>query len=160
MRGITGIGSMDESCPHFAGKKEKVVNKLFQLGAALLLSVFLLCSLGCSSKPTTPVKANRKVIGLVMALDPKLGYYTSKKDPLKSIEGLRQDQIACFGPELTGNIQAFYAAAGIHRDYANAVQVIGPTEALFQMKGAPRLYLINKNFEPRLQGAIRVRFTD
>ncbi len=155
-----GFSGTNENHWPFAGDKAYRMKRLFQLGTALLLSALVFSSVNCSGKQTTTVKANSKVVGLVKTWDPKLAFYTSKKDPLKSVEGLRQAEIACFGPELAGNIQAFYDAAGIHREYGNAVQVIGPSEPVFAMKGAPRLYLINTNSEPKLKGAVKVRFAD
>ena len=136
------------------------MKKLFPLKAAILLLAFSLCLINCSGKQTDAVKANKKVVELVKTWDPKIAFYTSKKDPLKSIEGLRQAEIACFGPELSGNIQAFYDAAQIHREYGNAVQVIGPSKLLFTEKDAPRLYLVHSNYEPKLKDFVRVKFYD
>lgn len=136
------------------------MKKLFPLGAALLLLVFSLSLISCSGEPAAKVKANEKVLGLIKTWDPKLAFYTSKKDPLKSIEGLRQAEIACFGPELSGKIQAFYDAAQIPREYGNAVQVIGPSGSVFAAKNGPRLYLVHSNYGPKLKDAIRVKFYD
>ena len=136
------------------------MKKLFPLGAAILLLALSLCLINCSGKQTAAVKANKKVVELVKTWDPKYAFYTSKKDPLKSIEGLRQGEIACFGPELAGNIQAFYDAAQIKKEYSNAVQIIGPSNLAFTDKDAPRLYLVHSNYEPKLKDAVKVKFYD
>jgi len=135
------------------------MKKLFPLGAVVLLLAFSLCVVNCSGKRTATVKANKKVVELVKTWDPKVNFYTSKKNPLKSIDGLRQKEIACFGPELAGNIQAFYDAAQIKKEYGDAVQVIGPENPIFIIENGPRLYLTLSNYEPKLKEAVKVRFS-
>ncbi len=130
------------------------------LTVSFILLVTLLLTASCARNKVVTVKANRQVVDLVKTWDPKLSFYTSKKNPLKTLEGLRQKEIACFGPELAGNIQAFYNAAGIRKEYGDAVQVVGPGNPIFLIENGPRLYLTNSNYEPKLKEAVKVRFSD
>jgi len=132
---------------------------------SLAVSIVLLASLfltgyGCARKEVR-VKANREVVNLVKTWNPDIVFFTSRKIPLKTIEGLRQTEIACWGPELAEQIKAFYDAAGTQRSYGNAVQVITPTNLDFRAANAPRLYITWKGHESRIKEvAVRVVFTE
>lgn len=115
---------------------------------------------GCSKVSTVKVKANKQVVELVKTWGPDVSFYTSKKNPLKSIEGLRQEEIGCFGPELGSHIRAFYDAAAIEKTHGEGVQVIGPDNPIFMMEHGPRLYLTSSKFAPKLKDAVKVEFTE
>ncbi len=126
--------------------------------------IFLcLCSsflTGCSLNPNViTVKSNKKVVALVKTWEPKVSFYTSRQNPLKTIEGLKQEEIAWWGPELAMQIKSFYDAAGISKRYGNAVQLITPPN-LKLAKGSPRLFLTWANNAPRLKDAVMVRFSE
>ena len=123
----------------------------------VLLSASLLCLASCG-RPKATVKANDKVVALVKTWDKNLSFYTSKKNPLKTIEGLRQNEIACWDWQFADKIQAFYEAAGTNRTYGNAVQVIAPHDVAFA-NNFPRLYLTATGNEPKLKDAVRVVFS-
>jgi len=128
--------------------------------SVILLFAALLCVGGCTGESKVSVKANKDVVSLVKSWDPKLAFYTSKNDPLKSVEGLRQGEIACFGPEISDHIQAFYNAAGIKKEYGNAVQVAAPSTLSFAAKDAPRLFLTWSSYGPKMKDAVKVSFSE
>ena len=135
------------------------MKKLVSAATTILLFASLLCLVNCARSSTVTVKANKKVVALVKTWDPKLAFYTSKKNPLRTIVNLRQNEIACFGPELSPQIQAFYDAAGTNKTYGNAVQIIGPTGLSFA-ENSLRLYLTGIGNEPKLKDAARVIFSE
>ena len=136
------------------------MKKILSLSIVILLSAFLFSLVSCSRVSTVKVKTNKKVVEMVRTWDRNISFYTSKKDPLKSTEGLRQAEIACFGRNLKDKIQAFYNAAEIRKEYGDAVQVIGPDNPIFSMQDGPRLYLTSREFEPKLKEAVKVEFTE
>ncbi len=135
------------------------MKRLAYLKSVVLLFAVSTVLVGCTGNSGSKVKANEKVIKLVTSWGPKVSFYTNKNDPLKTIENLKQDEIACWGPELSDKIQAFYNAAGTNKIYGNAVQVITPGD-LALAKNTPRLYLTWKSNEPRLKDAVRVVFSE
>ena len=133
--------------------------KRTSLAVLIILSfALLLFWAGCSRITGARVKANKQVVALVKTWGKGIAFYTSKENPLKTIEGLKQNEIACWGPELAHDIQAFYDAAGTQRAYGNAVQVIPSTNPIFAVEHSPRLYLTWTTNERRLKGAVRVTF--
>lgn len=128
--------------------------------SAVLLFAVSLFVVGCGKDSTVTVKANKNVVDLVKTWDPKLSFYTSKKNPLSSIGGLKQEEIACWGRELVPNIIAFYDAAGVQKVYGDAVQVIGPDVPIFTMERSPRIYLVSSEFASRLKDAVKVKFVE
>jgi hypothetical protein len=136
------------------------MKKVFSISTIVLLLGFSLCVVNCSRSSTVTVKANKQVVELVKTWDPDINFYTSKKNPLTSIEGLRQEGIACWGRELIPNIQAFYDAAGVQKSYGDAVQVVGPDNPIFVVERGPRLYLISSKYASRLKEAVKVRFSE
>ena len=134
--------------------------KRTSLAALIILSFFALLffGVGCGKKTVVAVKANKYVLALSKTVGKDVAFYTSKENPLKTIEGLKQNEIACWGPELADKIQAFYIAAGTQRAYGNAVQAISADDRVFGMANSPRLYLTWTANERRLKGAVRVKF--
>lgn len=126
----------------------------------IILFGFSFWLVSCSKGSTVTVKANKQVVELVKTWNPDISFYTSKKNPLKSIEGLRQEEIGCWGKELGYHIQAFYNAAGIEKTHGEGVQVIGPDNPIFIMEHGPRLYLTSSQYAPRLKEAVKVEFTE
>ncbi|MGC2062932.1 MAG: hypothetical protein WA610_08130 [Thermodesulfovibrionales bacterium] len=136
------------------------MKKILSAGLVIILFGFSLWLVGCSKGSTVKVKANKQVVELLRTWGPEISFYTSKKNPLKSIEGLRQEEIGCFGPELGVHIQAFYDAARIEKTHGDGVQVIGPDNPIFIMEHGPRLYLTSVKFAPKLKEAVKVQFTE
>jgi hypothetical protein len=136
------------------------MKKYLSLGMIILLATSLFLLVNCSGSSTVTVKANKNVVELIKTWDPDISFYTSKKSPLKSIEGLRQEEIGCWGPELIVNIRAFYDAAEIEKTHGEGVQVIGPDNPIFVIKGGPRLYLTSAKNAPRLKETVKVRFSE
>ena len=154
---------MDLTEPHRAvrtGEKEIEMKKIVSPAVAIVLlaSLLFLADYGCARKGVR-VKANKEVVNLVKTWDKNITFYTSKKDPLTTIEGLRQNEIACWDWRFADKIQAFYVAAGTNRTYGNAVQLIPPSGVAFA-NNFPRLYLTSTSEEPKLKDAVRVVFTE
>jgi len=128
--------------------------------AIVILSFALLtCLAGCGRK-RVDVKANAEVRTLVKSWGSKIAFYTPKDNPLKTIEGLNQAEVACWGPELSGQIRAFYVAAGAKGANGNAVRVIPLRRFSFSGENAPRLFLTYTNNEPKLKNAVKVDFPE
>jgi hypothetical protein len=140
--------------------KERYMKKIVSVMSVILLFTMLTFLASCSRNSTVTVKANKNVVELVKKWDPKISFYTSKKNPLKSIEGLKQEEIACWGRELAPNIMAFYDAAGVQKVYGDAVQVIGPDNPIFAMERSPRIYLLSSEYASRLKEAVKVQFSE
>ena len=136
------------------------MKKILVSGSVILVIAMLSFLIGCSRTPTVTVKANKRVVELVNSWGPDVNFYTAKKTPLTSIEGLRQEQIGCYGRELVPNVIAFYDAAGVEKTYGDAVQVIGPDNPVFSVARSPRLYLLSKQYASRLKDAAKVRFVE
>jgi hypothetical protein len=136
------------------------MKKLSALWSVILVCAMLSLLLSCSRTPTVTVKANRNVVELVKTWDPKISFYTSKSNPMKSIEGLRQEEIGCWGRELVPNVVAFYDAAEVVKTYGDAVQVIGPDNPIFSAERSPRLYLLSSKFAAKLKDAAKVKFVE
>jgi hypothetical protein len=136
------------------------MKKILTVGMVILLFAFSLFLISCSKGSTVTVKANKQVVELVKTWDPEISFYTSKKNPLKSIEGLRQEEIGCYGPELGFHIRAFYDAAGIEKTHGEGVQVIGPDVPMFTVERGPRLYLTSAKNASRLKEAVKVKFSE
>ena len=126
----------------------------------ILLFGFSFWLVSCSKGSTVTVKANKQVVELVKTWGPEISFYTSKKNPLKSIEGLRQEEIGCYGPELGSHIRSFYDAAGIIKTHGEGVQVIGPDNPIFMVERGPRLYLTSAKNASRLKEAVKVKFSE
>ncbi|HXX81212.1 MAG TPA: hypothetical protein VEI46_06655 [Thermodesulfovibrionales bacterium] len=125
----------------------------------IVLASLLFLTFGGCAKKEVRVKANKEVVNLVKTWDKNLSFYTSKKNPLTTIENLRQNEIACWDWQFADKIQAFYNAAGTNRTYGNAVQIIPPHNVAFA-NNSPRLYLTATGNEPKLKDAVRVVFTE
>jgi hypothetical protein len=136
------------------------MKKIMSVSMVMILFGFSFWMISCSKGSTVKVKANRQVVELVKTWGPDVSFFTSKKNPLKSIEGLRQEEIGCYGPELGFHIQAFYNAAAIEKTHGEGVQVIGPDNPIFSMERGPRLYLTSAKYAPKLKDAVKVEFTD
>ncbi len=136
------------------------MKKKFPIVVAILLLVFSFCLSGCSWTPTVKVKTNKQVIELVKSWGKDINFYTSKKNPLKTTDGLRQVELGCYGKELYPNMQAFYKVAQVHLEFGEAVQVIGPDNPIFTMERGPRLYLTSSKYAKRLKDAVKVEFTE
>jgi hypothetical protein len=136
------------------------MKKILSVSMVIILLGFSFWLVSCSKGSTVKVKANKQVVELVKTWNPDISFYTSKKNPLKSIEGLRQEEIGCWGPELGNNIRAFYDAAGTEKTHGEGVQVIGPDNPIFSMERGPRLYLTSAKFAPKLKEAVKVEFSE
>jgi hypothetical protein len=136
------------------------MKKLAPLSVVILLFAFSLCLVSCSKFSTVKVKTNKQVVELVRTWGTDISFYTSKNNPLKSTEGLRQVDLGCYDRGLLTNMQAFYKAAGVHLEFGEAVQVIGPDNPIFTMERGPRLYLTSSRYASHLKDAVKVEFTE
>ena len=126
----------------------------------LLAALLFMIDYGCAKKEIR-VKANKEVVDLIKTWNPDIFFFTSRKNPLQTIQGLRQTEIACWGLELAQQTKAFYDAADIQRSYGNAVQLISPKDLNFGAEHAPRLYITWKGNATRIdKQAVRVVFTE
>lgn len=111
----------------------------------------------CTTDTTDSVslKANKDVIDLIKTWDERIWFFTSKNNPIKSLEGLKAEDIACYGGELMGHIEKFYKVLGIKEGELVLVQ---GTEDIFRDKNPPSLFITWSKYDSTLGGGIRVEF--
>jgi hypothetical protein len=136
------------------------MKKILSVGMVLIIFGLSFWLVSCSKFSTVKVKANKQVVELVKTWGSEVSFYTSKKNPLKTIEGLRQVDLGCYDRELVPKMQAFYIAAGVPLEFGQAVQVIGPDNPIFVMEHGPRLYLTSEKYAKKLKEAVKVEFIE
>jgi hypothetical protein len=136
------------------------MKKILSVSMVIILLGFSFWLASCSRVSTVKVKANKQVVELAKSWGSDISFYTAKKNPLKSTEGLRQVELGCYDRELVPKMQAFYKAAEVHLEFGEAVQVIGPDNPIFSMERGPRLYLTSAKFAKKLKDAAKVEFTE
>ena len=123
----------------------------------LCVCLMLIC-LNCNSSPKGPVnvKANKEVVELVKSWDDTIWFFTSKRNPVKSLKGLTRKDIAFWGAEHLDRATKFFETAKIEPE-SKSVRFIGTGNQIFSgMKDAPRLFITWSNFKDHLEGAVRV----
>ena len=115
---------------------------------------------------TVRIKAGEQVLAVIGEWDPELWFFTSRKQPLRTLEGLTRDEIACWGGELFQNVLDFREAIGIPTDNKNlGVHVVGlgqkkKIEELipYGLDKPVRLFITWSSLAPRLEGVVKVEF--
>jgi len=113
------------------------------------------------STETVKVGVSKDVLDLIKTWDKRIWFFTSKENPIKSLDGLKKDDIlACWGAELIGRVFNFLDAAGIkYKD--KSMRIIGTGNPIFSgMENPPLLFTTWSGYEPALKGAIRVEFIE
>lgn len=111
-----------------------------------------------AAKNQLEVKAGKKVVDLVKTWDESIWFFTSKENPIQSLD-LKEGDVACWGVEHFSRVQAFLEAAGLGKD--KGVRVIGTGNAIFSgMENPPRLFITSSKNASELKGAIRVVFVE
>jgi len=106
------------------------------------------------------VKAKKKVLALIKTWDEKIWFFTSKENPIKSLNGLKKDEIACWGAEHIERVFDFLDAVGIKYE-DKAMRVIGTGNPIFSgMKNPPRLFITWSDYAQHLKGGIKVIFIE
>ncbi len=78
---------------------------------------------------TVEVIANKETLKLIENWDKKIWFYTSKNNPIKSLEGLDWGSVACWGAELMDYFIDFLNKAGIST--TKIAHVVGVGNPLF-----------------------------
>ncbi len=113
-----------------------------------------------ATSPAVQIKADSVVLGTIQSWDKRIWFFTSKKEPLKSLKGLTHDQIAVWGAELYDQVKQFYKAIGIP-DTVSSVSILGTGNPIFSgMENPPRLFITWSGHESQLEGAIRVELIE
>jgi len=117
---------------------------------------------------TVKIEASKGLLAVVEKWDTNIWFFTSRNEPLRSLDGLTKDQIACWGGELCDRILQFREALGIPTDQHNqGVYVIGvgvhsKFEELkpYGLNEPVRLFVTWSQFASDLDGAVRVEFIE
>ena len=79
-------------------------------------------------------------------------------NPLKTLIGLKKEEVSCFGAENIANVLSFLDAAGIKYE-DKGVRIMGTGNAIFSgMENPPKLFITWSKFAPELDGAVRIIF--
>lgn len=109
---------------------------------------------------TVKVKANKKVIKLIKTWDKNIWFFTSKDNPIRSLDNLKNNEIACWGAEHWNRYFAFLDAAGIKYE-EKSLNILGTGNPIFSgMSNPPRLYFTWSNYASHLKGAVKVEFVE
>jgi len=124
--------------------------------------IFLLVVCACGKEKGSSVvriEVDKKVLDLINSWDKKICFFTSKDNPLRSLEGLKKEDIAAWGVELFKNVEDLYKVLGIE---GGGVKFFGNINEIFSgMKNPPRLFITCwADFEPDLKGSVRVEFKE
>jgi len=114
------------------------------------------------------IEASNELLGVLQKWDPNLWFFTSRQKPLRMLDGLTQDEIACWGGSLFKNVLQFREAIGIPTDQGNlGVHVIsvGHNRNFDDLKtygrdNPVRLFITWSDVSPNLIGALRVVFVE
>ena len=114
------------------------------------------------------IEVGDEVLSAVGQWDTNIWFFTSRNDPLRTLDGLAQEDIACWGGELCQNVLQFREAIGIPTIRTNlGVHVIGvgPRTKIDDLKpygheNSVRLFITWSQFASNLIGEVRVVFAD
>jgi hypothetical protein len=129
----------------------------------LLLPVFIFLLVACAcgkekGSSVVRIEVDKKVLDLINSWDKKICFFTSKDNPLRSLEGLKKEDIAAWGVELFKNVEDLYKVLGIE---GGGVKFFGNINEIFSgMKNPLRLFITWAGFEPDLKGSVRVEFKE
>ena len=134
-------------------------------GVVCFLATDMQALAGIENKPIE-LPASKKVLSVIEKWDSKIWFVMSAKDPLRTLNELKKDEIACWGGELVKHVLGFREALGIPTDDNNlGVHVIGIGRGKKMQELIPygldkpaRLFITWSRFAPNLEGAIRVVF--
>ncbi|MBU1712100.1 MAG: hypothetical protein KKD47_03250 [Proteobacteria bacterium] len=109
---------------------------------------------------TIKVKVSSKVLKAINSWNQKVWFFTSKSNPIKSLVGLKKDEVACWGVEHSERLFEFFNAAGIKYE-DKSFHIIGTGNHIFDgMDNPPRLFITWSNYALDLKGAVRVIFVE
>ena len=129
----------------------------------LLLPVFIFLLVACAcgkekGSSVVRIEVDKKVLDLINSWDKKICFFTSKDNPLRSLEGLKKEDIAAWGVELFKNVEDLCKVLGIE---GGGVKFFGNINEISSgMKSPPRLFITWAGFEPDLKGSVRVEFKE
>ena len=125
----------------------------------IFLLVLVVCAFGEEKgSSVVRIEVDKKVLDLINSWDKKICFFTAKDNPLRSLEGLKKEDIAAWGMELFKNVEDLYKVLGIE---GGGVKIIGTGNPIFSgMKNPPRLFITWSDLEPDLKGSVRVEFKE
>lgn len=110
-----------------------------------------------ASIPTVKVLAKKAIIDEVSRWDKRIWFFTSAKDPIKTLEGLKTDELAGWGLEILTHIKKFREmTTGVKG--VRGIQMIGTGNPIFTGPNPPRVFTTWSGQEKNLPGAARIEF--
>ena len=107
---------------------------------------------------TVQVPASDAVIAVVGTFNSEIWFFTSAKNPITTLDGLKKDDVACWGAEQIANVFSFLDAAGVKYE-DKGMQIIGTGNPIYNgMENPPKLFITWSNYAANLVGAARVIF--
>jgi hypothetical protein len=104
------------------------------------------------------VKVSPEVMKELSSWDERIVFFTSVEDPITSLNGLSEDEIAMWGFELFENYKQLCRAVGEPKETG---RIIGDVTTIFMKNPELRLFITWDEFEKdivRTGGGIRIRF--
>ena len=120
--------------------------------------VFAVLCTGCGPSSVVIVKVSPEVMEELSSWDTDIAFFTSAQNPITSLKGLSEDEIAMWGFELFGNYQQLFQVVGEPKEKGN---VIGDVANIFTKNPDLRLFITSKEFEEDVVGSgggIKVQF--
>ncbi|MFH1363641.1 MAG: hypothetical protein ABIH45_05505, partial [Candidatus Omnitrophota bacterium] len=107
------------------------------------------------------VVAGKEILKELSRWDKKIWFFTSEKNPIQSLDQLKEGDIAAWGIELAEKVGKFRdLALGIKKGVLG-LRMIGTGNPIFNgMADPPRVFITWSGYEPQLKGGIRIEFVD
>jgi len=104
------------------------------------------------------IEVDKRIFDIVNAWDKDIRLYTSKSNPLRSLEALHHQDIAAWGAELMPQVKELCTAIG---ETEQGVRIIGLGNPIFSgMQNPPRLFITWASNESDLKGAVKVELRE
>jgi hypothetical protein len=109
---------------------------------------------------TVKVPASAPVMAAIGAFDSSIWFFTSSDNPITTLDGLKKEEVSCWGAELIANVFSFLDAAGVKYE-DKGLRIIGTGNGIYNGRpNPPKLFITWSKYSNDLTGAARVMFVD
>ncbi|MDI1337933.1 MAG: hypothetical protein PSU94_17265 [Lacunisphaera sp.] len=121
------------------------------LGGLLILAA----TIARAEEPkVTQIPASPAFIELLKSWDPQIWFFTPLDKPLRSLDGLKRESVACWGMEHFQRMQDLFRVLNLPGD---GVKVMGDG-AYNDTPDRPLLYVTWAKYAPNLKNVLRIQF--
>jgi hypothetical protein len=132
-------------------------NCLLSIAGAVCLTLLLV---GCGSQEVT-VAVSQAELKAIQSMPQDVVFFTSASNPISSLKGLQDDEIAMWGGELVDSVQKLLALSG-RADTPVGLRVVGAGDdnAKFNKNSHLRLFITHETYAKSITdgGGVRIKF--